>query len=95
MDTPPRIRYWWKMKHNLKLKECFEEAVANGDKRFELRRNDRCFQRGDTVTFTVIDNEEKPVSSTLDVCEFEITYVLSGFGMREEFVAFGIKEKLS
>lgn len=37
------------MTHDLKIWPEFYEAVCNGDKTFELRKNDRGFQKGDTV----------------------------------------------
>ena len=45
------------MRHSLKLNYRFAEHVYNGDKRFEIRNNDRAFQKGDEVKFTVIDDD--------------------------------------
>lgn len=36
-------------KHTLKLPEPYFSAVKSGDKTFEIRRNDRAFQRGDKL----------------------------------------------
>lgn len=49
-----------KMIHKLKIKEEFAEAILTGDKTFEVRLNDRGFQRHDRVRFTVIDNINVP-----------------------------------
>jgi hypothetical protein len=35
--------------HHLKTWPTFFDAVARGDKTFELRKNDRCFEVGDEV----------------------------------------------
>lgn len=35
--------------HKLKLPEPYFSAVLSGDKTFEVRRNDRAYQRGDTL----------------------------------------------
>ena len=35
--------------HELKILPQYYEAVANGSKTFEVRKNDRRFQKGDTV----------------------------------------------
>ena len=35
--------------HTLKLPEPYFSAVLTGDKTFEARRNDRAYQRGDTL----------------------------------------------
>jgi hypothetical protein len=37
------------MEHILKTVEPYLAAVASGEKTFEIRRNDRAFQKGDTV----------------------------------------------
>lgn len=80
------------MKHELKLKECFADAVLSGEKSFEVRNTaDRVFQKGDTVEFTVVDEYGLMLPHPLDLVTFEITYVLSGWGLKEGYVAFGIK----
>ena len=35
------------MVHNIKIRESFAEAVMRGDKTFEVRKNDRGYQKGD------------------------------------------------
>lgn len=37
------------MKHELKIWPAYFEAVSEGSKTFEVRNNDRAFQKGDTV----------------------------------------------
>lgn len=81
------------MRHNLKLNYRFAEPVYNGDKRFEIRNNDRAFQKGDEVKFTVIDDDGdqykprfdrglgKSVPHPLENMVFEITYIISGCGL--------------
>lgn len=73
--------------HVLKIKSDFWNAVACGDKNFEIRNNDRGFQKGDTVSF--VPTEEGVVFSGPD--KFEITYVLSGWGIEKDYVVFGMK----
>ena len=68
----------------------YAEAVKSGEKRFEVRRNDRGYQRGDTVAFRVVDRDGLPMEHELNNSVFEISYVLSGWGLRDGFVAFGI-----
>lgn len=41
--------------HELKLPEPYFTAVLDGTKTFEVRRNDRSFQTGDTVTLWDVD----------------------------------------
>lgn len=77
--------------HVLKLQKDFCDAVYNGDKTFELRYNDRGFQKGDRVRFAAIDGDEW-IDHPINNEEYEITYVLAGWGLQRNFVAFGIKK---
>lgn len=63
----------------------------SGDKCFEVRDNDRGFQKGDTVTFIKVN--QSGIVLPHNQCVFEITYVLSGWGIKEGYVVFGIKRK--
>ena len=77
--------------HEIKLYQEYCDAVLNGEKTFEIRINDRAYQKGDHVRFI-------PVSRTTVILheiknhEYEITYVLSGFGIKKDYVVFAIKE---
>ena len=79
------------MTHEIKLREEYADAVLSGDKCFEVRENDRGYQKGDRVRFIVIDKLGLRTWHPLNKVEFEITYVLSGWGLKEGWVAFGIK----
>lgn len=82
------------MVHKIKLSEDFAEAVLNGDKSFEIRNNDRGYQKGDTVIFKVVERGGMAMevfNHPLNGIEFEITYVLNGWGLKDGFVAFGIR----
>ena len=83
------------MKHHIKLNENFADAVYSGEKCFEIRDNDRGYQKGDTVQFKVMSDNLYGVSAPhpLNNVEFEITYVLNGWGLKEGFVVFSIKRK--
>ena len=78
--------------HDLKILESFAGDVFCGYKTFEVRKNDRGFQKGDTVTFTCIDKEGTVIPHGIDTITYEITYVLSGWGIKEGYVVFGIRE---
>ena len=81
------------MYHQLKLREAFAEPILRGEKNFEVRYNcDRGFQKGDHVKFFVVDNEMTQVKHPVAEKVYEITYVLSGVGLRPEYVVFGIRE---
>ena len=70
--------------HTLKIKEEYYKAKMRGDKLFEIRFNDREFQRGDIVSYT--DCDAFPLEG-----KFQITYV-TGFSQKEGWVVFGEKE---
>ena len=85
--------------HHIKLKEQFCDAVLSGEKPFEIRRNDRCYQKGDHIRFVPIKNfSVEEFSSTIPFDhpikdkEYEITYVFSGWVISQDYVVLGIKE---
>lgn len=80
------------MNHRIKIREEYADAVLSGDKSFEVRENDRGYQKGDTVQFQVIDNLRLPIGHPLNDREFLITYVLSGWGIKDNWVAFSIEQ---
>lgn len=79
--------------HTLKLQKRFCDAVFSGEKTFEVRYNDRGFQRGDRVRFIAMDGEITIVDHPINNLIYEITYVLSGWGIKEDYVVFGIKQQ--
>ena len=82
--------------HYIKLLQDFADAIVTGEKTFEIRRNDRGYQRGDRVVFQAVeraaDGEKYPIQHEINNRMYEITYVLNGFGLVNGFVAFGIRE---
>ena len=85
------------MIHEIKILKQFADEIISGNKNFEVRKNDRGYQKGDLIKFNAIqktDNIEiggikHPISEEL----YEITYVLSGWGIEKDYVVFGIKPK--
>ena len=77
--------------HELKLLKEFCDDVLYGRKTFEVRYNDRGFQRGDLVKFKPVDGPF-PYYHDVEKKLYKITYVLSGWGIKEDYVVFGIKE---
>ena len=81
------------MTHILKLSEDYIEPVLNREKTFEVRFNDRGFQKGDLIKFTAISRHGVPyMHEELENKVYEITYVHSGLGLKEGYVVLGIKE---
>lgn len=78
--------------HHLKIREDFADAVCAGDKTFEVRENDRGFQKGDNVVFQCVDKSGLRLPHLINDKLYKITYVLNGWGIKENYVVFGIKE---
>ena len=79
--------------HELKLQHDFCDAVLNGEKTFEIRVNDRGYQKGDRVKFIpVTTGGTIRVHHAIAEKEYEITYVLNGWGLENGVVAFSINE---
>jgi hypothetical protein len=78
------------MKHELKIKEKYFLCLASGKKSFEVRLNDRDFQAGDQIEFTVLGDDGLP-DSTYCPRLMGITYVHSGLGMAEGYVVLGVE----
>jgi len=91
--------------HELKTWPHLFDAIKDGRKRFDIRRNDRGFQTGDILTLRKYDPTpvgdglarmhgwSPPAVGYLDEppLRMRITYVLSGFGLKENYVALGIE----
>lgn len=81
------------MTHILKLSEDYIEPVLNGEKTFEVRINDRGYQKGDLIKFKAISRNGVPyIHNELESRTYEITYVHSGLELKEGYVVLGIKE---
>ena len=76
------------MLHHLKLQDNYWDAVMGGMKTFEIRDNDRGFQKGDQVVFNMVDY--KGAALPKQSRRFDIGYVLSGWGLKDGWVAFSI-----
>ena len=88
--------------HKLKIKEEYYKAIIDGEKTFELRKNDRDYQVGDLIQFT--DARFAPKNYSDDMAEkyypqpsetlFKITYILKDvqdYGLDKEYCILGIK----
>lgn len=78
------------MNHELKIDKAFFEAVACGDKTFEIRNNrDRGFQRGDTIKLNEVSHIS-PALTTGRTLSGVITYVIN-YEQKPDFVVFSFK----
>lgn len=81
--------------HELKTHPPYFEAVERGEKTFEIRRDDRGFQKGDCLILRWFDPARSPVMqgpNGLRTIEKTISYVLTGgkFGIEPGFVILGL-----
>lgn len=74
--------------HELKIHELFARAYFSGQKRWEIRKNDRNFKVGDKINFTVINDKEETVASYMR----SILYVFDKveFGLQPGYVILSI-----
>ena len=77
------------MIHVLKTKERYFQEVVDGNKRFEIRNNDRDFQKGDIVKLREVD--ELGIFTDRKDWIGVITFV-TAFEQKDGMVVFGIKE---
>lgn len=86
------------MHHTLKTHPAPFRAVRDGRKRFEVRKDDRMFQCGDTVTLQYYDARQAVIpgllpDDDLSPLDFRIGFVLRGgqFGVEPGFVVFQLE----
>jgi ASC-1-like (ASCH) protein len=80
------------MVHGIKLSMHYADAVYYGEKNFEVRYNDRGYQKGDEIRFKVVDDAGVEISHPLNKIKYEITYLIHAVGLKEGWCAFGIRE---
>jgi ASC-1-like (ASCH) protein len=88
----------WRMTvHNLKLNDKYFDAVANGIKTFEIRKNDRGFRVGDTLYLTRVNDDGNPIrSDTIQMkVEVKVVYIITHDefpdGINDGYCILGIK----
>lgn len=76
------------MRHELKIATEYFEAVAEGVKNFEIRRNDRGFEVRDVLELREYNAD---TGYTGRVVTREVTYMTS-YGQVEDYVVLGLKD---
>ena len=74
------------MLHELKIDEPYFEQIISGAKNFEIRYNDRGYQKGDKVRLS--ETRSPGITTGRDVTK-KISYV-TNFQQKEHWVVFGI-----
>jgi len=88
------------MLHRLKIKPCYLLRILDGSKTFEIRKNDRDFQVGDTIEFEPVREDDEPecvqkamYNIKLPIPEYTITYILSDSGgLQQRHVCLAIRQ---
>lgn len=77
--------------HNLRTWPDFWEAIAGGEKTFEVRKNDREFEVGDTLKLNWYFPEKDEYDGSW--IEATVTYILYGpaFGVEEGYCVMAIQ----
>jgi len=71
------------VKHQLKIQRPYYERILSGEKKFEIRYNDRDYQKNDILILNALGSE-----STLKA---KIIYIHTELGMAEGYVVLGIE----
>ena len=84
--------------HDIKIQRQIGDSKLEGDKLFEVRINDRYYQKGDLIRYQVVENSYTFINANSPVIKidhplnskiFEITYVYSGPGVDTGYVVLG------
>lgn len=75
--------------HNLKIRAEYALPKLNGDKMFEIRKNDRNYEVGDIVLYNVVDDVE--LNRQFVSKFYKITYI-TNYAQQDGYVVFGEKE---
>ena len=88
--------------HMLKTWDVYWDAIQRNEKLFEVRRDDRGFQKGDTLILRRMKKDHNgiwredrdPYDSSPRDLERKITYILTGgqFGIEPGYVVMGLKK---
>ena len=78
-----------KAKHELKIEPKYFEAVKDGRKKFEIRKNDRNYQEGDILVLLEYDKYYE--AFTGEKITVEISY-MTDYAQKDGYVVLGIEE---
>lgn len=74
------------MIHELKITDERYINILKGDKKAEVRLNDRDYQKGDTIVFTHLNRKARGNNV------YVITHIHSGLGLEHGYVVLSLKE---
>ena len=86
------------VEHKLKTLAPYWDAIHRGEKLFEVRRDDKGFQKGDFLLLQKFDGkyyetEGFEISAPIKTLRKKITYILTGgqFGIQPGYVVLGLE----
>lgn len=84
--------------HRLKIFVKYADAIMSGAKTFEIRKNDRDYEVGDSIVFNVVAGDchsfEEAVRHPLNGATYRIDYILDDFeGLAQKYVALAISKE--
>lgn len=84
--------------HRLKVFIKYADAIMDGTKTFEVRKNDRGYKVGDKIVFDVVTNEGYAVGAAarhpLNGATYRIGYIPDDFeGLAQKYVALAISKE--
>lgn len=84
--------------HRLKVLIKYADAIMDGTKTFEVRKNDRGYEVGDKIVFDVVTKEGYSVGEAarhpLNGATYRIGYILDDFeGLAQKYVALAISKE--
>lgn len=81
--------------HHLKVLTKYYNDLKNGNKTFEIRKNDRDFRTGDILVLSEYDLETKEYTASKNLY-FKVTYILNNTTyLQKGYVCMGIRECIS
>jgi ASC-1-like (ASCH) protein len=78
------------MRHNLKTWPEYFQAVVDGKKTFEIRKNDRGFQVGDELLLQEYDPKEEAYTGRQAIA---VVRYMTDFGQQDGYVVMAIEVK--
>lgn len=84
--------------HRLKVLIKYADAIINGIKTFEVRKNDRGYEVGDKIVFNVVADDchsfKEAAMHPLNGATYRIDYILDDFeGLAQKYVALAISKE--
>ena len=80
------------MLHRLKVEAAYAKAILDKRKTFEIRYNDRGFNAGDFVDYTIVGSPSDYDLEYDSLPTYIIDYVHSGLGLQDGWVVLSIRE---